>query len=39
MEGALEMARIIEAKPPVTLSIGKEAFYKQLEMSLADAYD
>ena len=23
----------------MTLSTGKEAFYKQLEMSLADAYD
>ncbi len=39
MEGALEMAKIIASKPPVTLSTGKEAFYKQLEMSLADAYD
>ena len=39
MEGALEMARVIASKPPETLAIGKEAFYRQLEMSLADAYD
>ena len=39
IQAALEMARVIESKPPVTLAIGKEAFYKQLEMSLADAYD
>ncbi len=39
MDAAMEMARVIESKPPVTLSIGKEAFYKQAEMSLADAYD
>lgn len=39
MQGALEMARVIATKPPATLAIGKEAFYRQLEMSLADAYD
>jgi enoyl-CoA hydratase/carnithine racemase len=39
MDGALEMARVIAAKPQATLAIGKEAFYRQLEMSLADAYD
>ena len=39
VEGALEMARMIASKPPATLAIGKEAFYRQLEMSLADAYD
>jgi len=39
MEGALEMTRVIASKPVVTLAIGKEAFYRQLEMSLADAYD
>jgi len=39
MEGALEMTRVIASKPAATLAIGKEAFYRQLEMSLADAYD
>ncbi|MGU9951569.1 MAG: enoyl-CoA hydratase [Gammaproteobacteria bacterium WSBS_2016_MAG_OTU1] len=35
----LALAATIAAKSPLTLKIGKEAFYKQLEMSLADAYD
>lgn len=39
LEAALELARIVASKPPVTLAIGKEAFYRQAEMSLADAYD
>jgi enoyl-CoA hydratase/carnithine racemase len=39
LDGALDMARVIASKPPATLAIGKEAFYRQLEMSLADAYD
>ena len=39
MEEALALAAIIASKPPVTLAIGKEAFYRQVEMSLADAYD
>jgi enoyl-CoA hydratase/carnithine racemase len=39
MDSAMEMARVIASKPPATLAIGKEAFYRQLEMSLADAYD
>lgn len=30
---------VILSKPPLTLKIGKEAFYKQLDMPLADAYD
>jgi enoyl-CoA hydratase/carnithine racemase len=33
------LARKIVAKSPLTLTIGKEAFYRQLEMSQADAYD
>jgi enoyl-CoA hydratase/carnithine racemase len=33
------LARRIVAKSPLTLTIGKEAFYRQLEMSQADAYD
>ena len=33
------LAAQIVAKSPLTLAIGKEAFYRQAEMSLADAYD
>jgi enoyl-CoA hydratase/carnithine racemase len=32
------LAALIAAKPHGTLKIGKEAFYRQLEMPLADAY-
>lgn len=39
LAGALDFAERIASKPPVTLAIGKEAFYRQIEMSLADAYD
>jgi enoyl-CoA hydratase/carnithine racemase len=35
---ALELARQIASKSALTVKIGKEAFYRQLEMSLADAY-
>ncbi|MBV9426527.1 MAG: enoyl-CoA hydratase [Bradyrhizobiaceae bacterium] len=35
---ALELAREIAAKSALTVKIGKEAFYRQLEMNLADAY-
>lgn len=34
----LDMAATIAAKSPLTLAIGKEAFYRQLEMPLEDAY-
>jgi enoyl-CoA hydratase/carnithine racemase len=34
----LMLARQIAAKSALTVKIGKEAFYRQLEMSLADAY-
>jgi len=34
----LALAAAIAAKSPLTLSIGKEAFYKQAELPLADAY-
>jgi enoyl-CoA hydratase/carnithine racemase len=37
-EAALTLARKITAKSAHTLKIGKEAFYRQLEMPLADAY-
>jgi len=35
---AMALARQIAAKSPLTLKIGKEAFYRQAEMDLADAY-
>jgi enoyl-CoA hydratase/carnithine racemase len=33
------LARQIAGKSPLTLAIGKEAFYRQLELGLAEAYD
>ncbi|MBV9568100.1 MAG: enoyl-CoA hydratase [Hyphomicrobiales bacterium] len=38
LEGALELARRIAAKPSATVRIGKEAFYRQVEMNLDEAY-
>lgn len=35
---ALETARLIAAKPAATVKIGKEAFYRQKEMTLDEAY-
>jgi enoyl-CoA hydratase/carnithine racemase len=35
----LTLARQIAGKSPLTLKIGKEAFYRQAEMGLAQAYD
>jgi enoyl-CoA hydratase/carnithine racemase len=37
-EAALAMAQAIAAKSPATVSIGKVAFYSQLETPLAEAY-
>ena len=37
-EEALKLAKKIAAKSALTLKIGKEAFYRQAEMPLADAY-
>jgi enoyl-CoA hydratase/carnithine racemase len=34
----MKLARLIAAKPAGTVKIGKEAFYRQLEMPLAGAY-
>ena len=34
-----EVASKIASKSPLTLKIGKEAFYKQLEMPLSEAYE
>jgi enoyl-CoA hydratase/carnithine racemase len=33
------LAAQIAAKSPLTVAIGKEAFYRQAEMHLAEAYD
>ena len=38
-DAVMQFARMIVSKSPLTLKIGKEAFYNQAEMSLADAYD
>ena len=35
----IDLAEKIASKAPITLKNGKEAFYKQTEMSLSDAYD
>jgi enoyl-CoA hydratase/carnithine racemase len=35
----MALARQIASKPTATVKIGKEAFYRQLEMGLGDAYD
>src|SRR6266403_80723 len=37
-EQALALARRIAAKPAATLKLGKEAFYRQIEMSVTEAY-
>lgn len=37
-KAALELARLVASKSAYTLKVGKEAFYRQLEMGLADAY-
>ena len=37
-EGALELARKIGAKSAAVVKLGKEAFYQQLDMNIADAY-
>ncbi|HEX2134815.1 MAG TPA: enoyl-CoA hydratase, partial [Microvirga sp.] len=39
LEEARRMAALIAAKSPLTLKIGKRAFYEQLEMGLGAAYD
>jgi len=39
LEEALALAQAIASKPAVTLAIGKEAFYRQIEMGLGEAYD
>jgi enoyl-CoA hydratase/carnithine racemase len=39
MSEALRLARAIAAKSKATVAIGKEAFYRQAELPLAEAYD
>ena len=39
MSEARKMADIIAAKSAVTVAIGKEAFYHQIEQSVAEAYE
>jgi enoyl-CoA hydratase/carnithine racemase len=36
---ALKLARTIAAKSAAVVKLGKDAFYRQLEMGIADAYD
>lgn len=38
LDGALRFAEAIAAKSPATVRIGKEAFQRQLDLPLADAY-
>ena len=38
-DAALALAQQIAAKSPLTVKIGKEAFYRQIDMPLAQAYD
>jgi len=38
-EEAIKLAKKIAAKSSLTVKIGKEAFYRQLEMGLSEAYD
>jgi enoyl-CoA hydratase/carnithine racemase len=38
-EEALKLAKIIAAKSSIALKLGKTAFYRQLPMSLAEAYE
>jgi enoyl-CoA hydratase/carnithine racemase len=39
LDAALALARTVASKPPATVAMGKEAFYRQAEMPLAAAYD
>jgi enoyl-CoA hydratase/carnithine racemase len=39
MQEALALAGKIAAKPPATVAIGKETFYRQIEMPLDPAWD
>jgi enoyl-CoA hydratase/carnithine racemase len=39
MDEALSMAKRIAEKSPATVAVGKEAFYRQIESPLSEAYD
>jgi len=40
LEGeTMKLARLIASKPSATVKTGKEAFYRQLELGLSEAYD
>lgn len=39
MDVAMDFARRVASKPAATVATGKEAFYRQVEMGLAEAYD
>jgi enoyl-CoA hydratase/carnithine racemase len=39
LDEALALADAVASKPAATLALGKEAFYRQIEMGLGDAYD
>jgi enoyl-CoA hydratase/carnithine racemase len=38
-DAALQLARKIAAKSALVVKLGKQAFYRQIEMGIADAYD
>lgn len=38
LEAAFALARVVASKSKATVKIGKQAFYRQAEMGLADAY-
>ena len=38
LDEAMEMAQLIASKSPLTVAIGKTAFYRQVEQPVADAY-
>jgi len=39
LETAIGMARIIASKSPAAIAMGKRAFYRQVELPLAEAYE
>jgi enoyl-CoA hydratase/carnithine racemase len=39
VNAAVDLAQLVAGKSALTVKIGKEAFYRQAEMSLSDAYD